>query len=355
MSRSLGWSVATTQAITIKNMSEYNQNSGYGQALLNMVANQVPVFGRLLIVVSTSDTALEYYQRLQAVFPPDPSGRVRFFTSLSDAYTEAYTNNNDVILLSSYSTHTLTSGLAVSKNRIHFLGMDGGDRLQAQGVRVQLATAATTAYVMRNTGNRNTFRNIKFIQAATAGTGLNVVEEGGEGTLYKNCSFTFGVVDNLGGTTAHELVCGSDSATYLNCTFGAATLTTSGARTVCLYDGVTGGATTPRDNVFKECIFTIESSAAGAQFVSMTASGDAKGINLFQDCDFVAAKVNGGGIALTKAVSTANGLTDGVFCYAYPRAFNCTDFATNGTNNDNIQVVAPVSVAAAIEGIAPTA
>ena len=80
---------------------------------------------------------------------------------------------------------------------------------------------------MRNTGTRNSFRNIKFIQAATANTGLHVVEEGGEGTLYKNCSFIFGVVDNLDLTTANEVILGSDTGTYIDCTFGAATLTTT--------------------------------------------------------------------------------------------------------------------------------
>lgn len=321
----------------------YNQNSGYGQALLNAVAAQVPTFGRIFVVCSSSDATDERYQRIKEIFTPK-SGVVRFYTSLSDAYDATQTNNNDVILLDADTTHSLSAGLAVSKNRVHFIGMDGGGRLQAQGAKVQLATAATTAYVMRNTGTRNSFRNIKFIQAATANTGLHVVEEGGEGTYYKNCSFAFGVADNLDLTTANEVILGSDTGTYEDCTFGAATLTTtaSGGRTVCLYDAVTGGATTPRDNVFRRCIFTIESSDAGSLFVSMAASGDAKGINNFDECTFIAALVSGGGIALTKAVSTANGLTDGIFCYGYPRAFNVANFGTNGTNNDNLYVIGSV-------------
>lgn len=335
----------------------YNQNSSYGQGLINMVSSIIPTFGRIFVVVSASDASEERYDRLMEVMKTDPAGQIRLFTSLSDAYDACTTNNNDVILLDADTTHSLSAGLAVSKSRVNFIGMDGGDRLQAQGAKIQLATAATTAYVMRNTGTRNSFRNIKFIQAATANTGLHVVEEGGEGTLYKNCSFVFGVVDNLDLTTANEFICGSDTATYLNCTFGAATLTTtaSGGRKVVMYDAVTGGATTPRDNMFKNCTFVIESADAGSQFVGMAASGDAKGINIFDDCTFVASLVNGGGIALTRAVSTANGLTDGVFCYGYPRAYNVTDFGTNGTNNDNLQVVSPLIVTTDIVGIAPTA
>ena len=320
----------------------YNLTAGYGQLLAMQIAAAVgPSFGKILVVMEDSDNA--YTQNMvKNMFTPDPDGRVRFFATIDAAVDAAITNANDVILLSANTTHLLSSGLAVSKNRIHFIGMDGGDRLQAQGAKIQLATAATSAYVMINTGNRNSFRNIKFIQAATANTGLHVVEEGGEGTLYKNCSFVFGVADNLDLTTAFEFVCGSDSGTYIDCTFGAATLTTSAARATLIYDAVTGGATTPRDNVFRRCIFTIESSSADSLFVKMAASGDAKGINLFDDCSFIAALVNGGGIALTKAVTTANGLTDGIFCYAYPRCFNVTNFGVNGTNNDNLYVTGPV-------------
>jgi len=325
-------------------MSNWNKNSGYGRGLIDFVRTIVPTFGNILVVMNSSDSDEANYLHTQEVFTPDTDGLVRFYTSLSAAYDAAESNNNDVILLDANSAHTLTTGLTISKNRIHFIGMDGGDRLQAQGARVQTTDAAAVAYVIRNTGTRNSFRNIKFIMNDTNAAAIHVVEEGGEGTLYKNCSFIFGVVDNLDLTTANEFVCGSDTGTYLDCTFGAATLTTtaSGGRTVCKYDAVTGGATTPRDNIFRNCIFTIESSDAGSLFVSMAASGDAKGINIFDNCTFVASLVSGGGIALTKAVSTANGLTDGIFCYGYPRAYNVANFGTNGTNNDNLYVIGAV-------------
>ncbi len=322
----------------------YNQNSGYGRALLDMVHGIVPVFGRVFIVCDPDDSADPNFQKLQEVCSTDSTGVLRFYTSLKEAYDATTTNNNDVILLDAHSAHVLTTGLTVSKSRVHFIGMDGGERLQAQGARVQTTDAAAVAYVIRNTGTRNSFRNIKFTMNDTNAAAIHCFEEGGEGTLFKNCSFIFSVVDNLDLTTASEFVCGSDSATYIDCTFGAATLTTtaSGGRTVCLYDAVTGGATTPRDNVFRNCIFTIESSDAGSLFVSMAASGDAKGINNFDNCTFIASLVSGGGIALTKAVSTANGLTDGIFCYGYPRAYNVANFGTNGTNNDNLYVIGTV-------------
>jgi hypothetical protein len=41
------------------------------------------------------------------------------------AYDAAESNNNDIILLDGQTAHTVTEMLTVSKNRIHFVGMDG--------------------------------------------------------------------------------------------------------------------------------------------------------------------------------------------------------------------------------------
>ena len=97
-------------------------------------------------------------------------GTEAFHTTLASAIAACTDGRNDVILLDAKSEHLLTAGIALTKNRVNFVGMDGGDRLVQQGTKIKLATAATTAYVMKDTGTRNSFRNIKFIQAATAGT-----------------------------------------------------------------------------------------------------------------------------------------------------------------------------------------
>lgn len=333
----------------------YNQNSGYGRALLDMVASQVPAFGNIFVVKSSSDSSDNNFQVLQDVVKNDSQGRVHLYASLSDAYDACQTNNNDVILLDAHSTHSLSSGIAWSKSRIHVIGMDGGNHLVQQGAKVELATAATTAYVLLVTGVRNTFTNVKFIQSATAGTGLTVVQMGGEGNVYKNCSFVFSVANNLGGTTAHEVVCGEDSGTFIDCTFGNDTLVTSAARSVLHIDQVTAGQPF-KSNIFKNCNFVIASSDAGAQFVKMDAAGDVNFTNLFNDCTFQASICAAAGTAaLTRAVSTANGLTAGSLNFAYPRAFGVTDFGTNGTNNDQLYVVAPLCVQTDIVGVLPIA
>jgi hypothetical protein len=336
-------------------MSNYNQNSGYGQALLNMVASQVPTFGRIFIVMNSSNTDEENYTRIQDVFPPDPQGQVRFFTSLSDAYDATESNNNDVILLDANSTHELSAGLAITKNRVHFIGMDGGGRLVQQGAKVQLVTAATTAYVIKNTGTRNTFRNIKFIQAGTAATCLHVLEEGGEGTLAMNCSFTFGVQDNLDLTTAIEVVFGGDSDTFIKCQFGQDTLLSSATtRSIMKFDQVNGFAA--KSNVFEDCAWIGASSDADLLCISMVAAGDILFSNHLIRPTLIASISGGqGAIACTRAVSTANGLTNGTLLISYPMCHGFTDIGTNGTNNDQLLVAGPVLTAVDHVGVAPVA
>lgn len=336
----------------ILNFMLYTKNAGYGQLQAILAQNGVSSFGKILVVVEDGDTA--NYQRLQEIFDVDTDGVVRFYSTLNAAYTAATSNAGDVILMSANTTHTIDP-IAWTKNRINVIGLDGGDRLVQQGTKIQNSTTDTEAYLIKVTGVLNSFRNIKFIQVSTKSTALNVLQEGGEGNLYKNCSFLFGVADNLGDTSAAEVLAGSNSATYLNCTFGSDVLVTSDARSVFLIDQVTTGQEF-KSNIVKDCNFIIQSSAAGAQFVSMAAAGDVKFTNLFDGCSFQAT-INGtnSAIALTKAVSTANGLVEGSLHFAYPKVFNVTDFGTNGTNNDNLLVVAPLNVSTDIVGVAPIA
>ena len=235
-----------------------NLNSGYGQALVHAAYTACPSFGKIFVVCPSTDGN---YDKLTRIFRNDNSGVARLFTTLEAAYAQCTSNNNDVILLDGHTAHTLTAPILWAKNRIHVIGMDGGERLVDQGSKVQNLAADTVAYVIKVTGIRNTFRNIKFIQASTTATGLTVVADSGEGTLYKNCSFIFGTATNFGLTTATEFTAGCDSATFLDCTFGSDTLLTTAARQVMLFKT---DVTEPKSNVFRGCNFIISSSSATA-------------------------------------------------------------------------------------------
>lgn len=262
--------------------------------------------------------------------------------------------SGDTIALSTNSSHTLTTGLAVTKSRINFIGLDFNGRQVQQGAKVQITGDNSSVYVLKDTGVRNSFTNIKFINSSTNAASLNVVQGGGEGTLWANCSFVFGVVNNLGGTTAHEFLAGTDSNTFANCTFGSDTLLTSGARSVFHIDQVNGFEF--KSNILENCNFIISSSSSTATFVRLDTVGDILFTNVFKDCAFLASVDSAGGAAIAEASQTGTGTVKGGLYYVRPAVFNVTDFATaTSGRNANTQVVAAVSVAAAVEGIKPTA
>lgn len=334
----------------------FSFNAGWGQVVAGQLAAAVgPNMGRIHVVLEDSDPQAMQTMLKQMVVP-DPMGEIRFYSTLEAAYTACTSNANDVILLSAHTTHAVSTGIAWSKNRIHVIGMDGGDRLVQQGAKVELSGAVDSAYVIKVTGVRNSFRNIKFIQSSTHANALTVLQEGGEGTLYKNCTFTFGVVDNLDQTTAHEVLAGSDSGTYLNCNFGTETLLTSAARSVFHIDQVTTSQEF-KSNILRDCIFLISSSSSTATFVRLDAVGDILFSNLFDRCVFLASVDSAGGAAIAEASQTGTSTVKGVLAYNYCSAFNCTDFATaTGGRNAATQIVASVPTAGtAGVGVQPTA
>ena len=298
--------------------------------------------GEVFLVLEDSDTD---YNKIFQRF-----GSENVFTTLNEAYEACVTNRNDIILMSAQNTHTVVS-IAWTKSRIHVEGLDGGGRYLQQGTKLQTATGTAGAYVIKNTGTRNSFRNIKFIQGSAEATALTVFQFGGEGNMYENCSFVFGVADNLGGTTAHEAVMGEDSGTFKECTFGNDTLVTSGDRAVMLIDEVTTGQEM-KSCVFKDCLWSINSSEANANFIKINAAGDCKFTQTFINPIFNAAICAGsGGIALTDAVESVTGLVDGNLLFVSP-ACNCTNFCATVT--DQVQVVGMGDMTTSKVGIAVT-
>ena len=342
-------------------MYSYNLNSGYGKVLAEQIASAVgPVFGKIHVCIASTD---EQYKlnMLRNMFVPDPDGMVRFFTDtgsgttsgLEAAYAACTSNADDVILLSGYASQALKAGIAWTKNRIHVIGMDGGSRLTDHGSKVESSVTDATGYLLNNTGTRNSFTNIKFIQNSTNGAALNVALFAGEGNLYKNCSFIFATASNLGSTSASEVVCGEDSGTFIDCEFGADTLLTTAARQVMLVKTLT---TEMKSNRFRGCSWKISSSSATATFIRLNAVTDILFTNLFENCSFQASVDSAGGIALTAgAIQTGTGTTKGTLNFSYPAFFNVGGSLASSGNNTAVQVVAPASVASAIKGIQPTA
>jgi hypothetical protein len=310
-----------------------NKNVGYGAAMLNAVSQIIPTLGRIFVVFSPSDSALPAFQMWQEIANEDPLGKVRFYTSLSAAYDAVTTNNNDVILLNAYSNHALTSMLTVSKNRVHFIGMDGGGRKYGSRTKVSLGvtTAATDIAVVKNTGIGNSFRNIKFANDNTKTESLAVFAEGGEYAYFENCEFYRSTL--LDTATGCELLMNGDSSQFVNCTFGSLADAVVGNvihPCVRLANGQVGSGLVTRDAMFKECNFWRRTGTGGTTTVHVYAAADADVERMveFRDCNFVNAKL--GAATMAVAVGCAATLTQG-YIYLTGNTSSCGAITKIGT------------------------
>lgn len=248
--------------------------------------------------------------------------------TLAAAYALTTSNNNDVIVLSANSEHTLTAKLTVSNNRVHFVGLDTGGRYYGQRARVTLGTTTTITSTMRVTGVGCTFRNIKFSNASNQGTQSFCVEDGGEYALFENCEFYKS--DDMDKTACAELLANGDSSLYKHCTFGSLTTATSSGdinRPVVLFDREIITGKVARDNMFVDCLFWRKAGHVNNIFIEATAADDAERMVLFKGCTFVA---NILGEAMVNVVESA--LTNAHMMFIDCHAVNCGSWATSATN-----------------------
>lgn len=332
----------------------YNQNSGYGQAILSAIHSAIGgTFGNVFVVLNSSDSDEGNYQHIQELFDLDPDGRVRFYTSLAAAYAATESNNNDVIILDGNSTHQLTSMLTVSNNRVHFVGLDhllGVKRRYGQSSKINYADAIATAdpFMIKVTGVSCSFRGIKFTNANTDAQVVGTVGEGGEYSYYENCEFYNST--NLDSDTVAELVLGGDSPQFVNCTFGSLADAVSGdkIRPAVLVDGsVVGSVGTSRDVLFDGCRFWKKAGGATTTMVKVAADVDIERGMEFHDCQFLANVLGAVPAAAINAPTLTNAriILTGDTC-----ASECTKIATaTGVFN-----CTPARVATATIGIQAT-
>lgn len=244
------------------------------------------------------------------------------------AYDLTTSGNDDVIVLMGSATHVLSEMLDVSKSRVHFVGMDGTNgRLYGQNAKVSLTatTGATNVFTMKNTGVRNSFTNIKWMNSSTVTEGLYCVGEGGEYALYQNCEFYKDT--DLNETTAAELVLNGDSAQFFNCTFGSlANLLVGDIIRPCveLTKEIVGSGKVTRDTTMVNCSFWRQLAGTAGVFIRAAASGDVERLLLLESPTFVAANL---GSTPAVCISSAT-LTDGWIAVNNPAGFNVTKIAT---------------------------
>ena len=269
----------------------FNQNSGYGAAILHAIHSAVPTFGNLFLVFDPDDTDEANYAHMQDIFRTDSEGKVRFFTSLSDAYAQTESNNNDVIIIDNNSEHALTAMLTVSNNRTHFYGLEwlmGIRRRYGQRARVSLGvtTAAADIGTIEVTGVGCTFHGIKFLNSNTVAEGIYCFVDAGEYTYIENCEIYKST--DLDGTGAAELVANGDSSHYKDCFIGSNVNAISGAilRPCVLMTREIVAGKVARDVTFEGCIFARKCGDTGNRFIYGANANDVERMCLIKDCVF---------------------------------------------------------------------
>lgn len=238
------------------------------------------------------------------------------------------TNQDTIICLMGSSTHVLSAMLDVTKNRVHFYGIDGtAGRLYGQNAKVSLTatSGATNVFTMKNTGVRNSFTNIKWINSSTVAQGLYCVGEGGEYALYQNCEIYKDT--DLNETTAAELVLNGDSAQFFNCTIGSLANQLVGdiiRPCVELTKEIVDSGKVTRDATMVDCSFWRNLAGTAGVFVRAAASGDVERLLRLERPTFVAANL---GSTPAVCISSAT-LTDGWIAVNNPAGFNVTKIAT---------------------------
>lgn len=298
--------------------------------------------GKIFWVFNSADVAYT-----DGSFVREFGNKGRIFTSVENANAAVTTNRNDIVFLNGQNIHNVDALLDVTKSRIHYIGLDSGDRMIQHGARIGLSdVTADIIATIRVSGTRNTFRNLKIENTGThANSVAAVIGNGDEGTLWKNCSFQ--KQSDLGETTVSDFENRSDSANFINCEFGFSTLLITAARRSLWFKA--SGATRSKDNRFYRCRFVCQSSSSAYVFVEVNTTASLAFTTLFEDCTFYASLV-ASGAAIVDAIQSILGLVEGELAFVNPHSFNCTNLCA--TVKNQVFISGPISSAQGGEAIA---
>lgn len=211
----------------------------------------------------------------------------------SEAVSRVTDNNNDFILIDGDSTIVETAMVTISKNRVHTVGMNGVLGHFGQGAKISCAASAgaTNIATVLNTGIRNTFTGIKFMNSNTVAQGLYGFAEGGEFTRFFNCEFYKDT--DLDETAAAEFLHNGDSTMFYDCTFGSSAniIADNKVRPNVSVTATLAGKKC-RDTYFENCIFLSKSGGTEHVAVYGTNATDVERMLLMKNCTFINNKLS---------------------------------------------------------------
>src|SRR3990167_1567605 len=248
--------------------------------------------------------------------------------TIAQAYSLATSNNHDVIVLSANGALAESDELAVTKNRLHFWGMDAVGRYYGQRSRWTMGvTTGTAIAIVQNTGVGNTFSNIKFDSSDTLSTSLYAFADGGEYTEIDHCEIYKSSL--LGTSTVAELLMNGDSSLIRHCTIGSLVNQVTAARTNVLLTRETISGKVARDVTFEDCLFWLKSSSATASHIHATTATDVERMLLLKNCIMVVAKLSSATVGDAIIVDSAQ--TEGEILLVNTGNANSTAIGTTGS------------------------
>jgi hypothetical protein len=201
----------------------------------------------------------------------------RPWKTIAYAESKITSNKNQGIALMGNSTHVLTEMLTVDKNRMHIFGYDPGGRMFGQNAKISstLSSGSSNIATILNTGVRNSFSNIKVINANTVAEGIYAFADGGEYTVMNFCEIfkSTDLTDDL----AAELLCNGDSSQYNFCVFGDLVNEKGGSSksrpcVLLTRETITGKAA--RDVEFNNCEFLTKAATNATSCIHSTTATD---------------------------------------------------------------------------------
>lgn len=248
--------------------------------------------------------------------------------TVSKAYSLAKSNNDDVIVLMGNATHILTEMLTVSKNRVHFVGLDGsGGRIYGQNAKISMGvtTAVTDVFAIKDTGVRNSYTNVKIMSSNTLTEHISAFGGGGEYTKFDMVEFY--ASGKQASNTHSEMVCNIDSPQFFNCTFGSLATAVTGDNirpAILLTKATVAAGKVTRDAYFHNCRFWKNAGGTTTAMIKGAEADIERGFEM-HNCQF---KANILGSTPAVAIDVAN-LTVGTIDYTGDTcAFNCTKIST---------------------------
>lgn len=294
--------------------------------------NGVPMVGGLPVIMgNTQNEGTGKYYFVNSNTGSDNNkglSMAKPLATISAAYALVTTNNHDVIVLSANSGHAATDELAVTKNRMHFVGLDAVGRYYGQRTRWTMGvTTGTAIAIVKNTGVGNSFQNIKFDSSDTLSTSKYAFAEGGEYTKIENCEiYSSGQVSVA---SAAQLLMNGDSAYVSHCYIGSMATQMTAANTNVLLTRETISGKVCRDVTFEDCFFALKSSSSTASHFHATTATDVERFLVIKNSLMMVAKLSSATVGDAIIVDSAQ--TEGEILLINTPNANSTAIATTGS------------------------